>query len=249
VRRPKGDISDWMERYRRRASLDPLRAVLNEADDDNRKNAYLDAVERVHLRRLLARVEQGTAVDLGCGAGRLLGLLARRAGRVIGVDASPDLLAAAAGRGLAPSVRLVRGDLREVPLASGCADFLLTCQSLIHVVEDDDLELVAVEVRRLLRPGGRAVLMEHLAPSESTERREGIVFRTPEALLRPFVAAGLRAESSAPFRKSPSRLVHWVQRGRLPQLAWGIGARLEPWLAVRGREAPNYRDHLVVLRG
>ena len=247
--RPKGDLSEWMETYRQRASLDPLRAVLDPRDPDNRRNEYLDAVERIHIARLLRPGGWGTAVELGCGVGRLLPLLATGAERVIGLDASADLLRAARTRGMPPAVRLLRGDLREVPLAPGCAGFLLTCQSLIHVVEDQDFALVAAEVRRLVRAGGRAVMMEHLAPGAASERREGIVYRSREDFLRPFVAAGLTVESSAPFRKSPSRLVHWVRQGQLPRALWGIAARVEVSLAERGREPPVYRDHLVVLRG
>ena len=248
MRRPKGDISEWMEFYRERAGLDPLRAVLDTRDPDNRRNEYLDAVERFHLARILRAGWGGTAVELGCGVGRLLPLLGTAADRVIGVDASPDLLRAAKARDLGGRVRLVRGDLREVPLASGTVGFLLTSGALIHCVEDEDLELTAVEVRRLLRPGGRAVFVEHLSAGAVSEAREGILYRSQDEFLRPFRTAGLTIESSAPIRKCPSRLVHWVRQGRFPRALWGVAARLEPWLATKGREPPEYRDHVIVLR-
>ncbi len=246
---PPRDDREWGETYRRRAALDPLRAVLDEGDPDNRKNAYVDAVERFHLRRALRGLRPAVAVDLGCGVARLTGLLAARARTTVGIDRSEDLLRAAATR-LAPEPPvLVRGDLRAVPVATGAADLVFCCGVLLHMTEDGDLAAAAREVRRLLRAGGTAVLLEHLAPGRETLRRQGVVHRCRDDFLRPFRAAGLLPVSDRAIRKTPSRLVHWVRRGRLPRVLWGLAARLEPVLARRGRAPPDYRDHLIVLRG
>jgi len=236
-----------MEAYRRRASLDPLRAVLDEGDERGIKNAYIDRVERHHVQRALGQKQLAVAVDLGCGVGRLTPLLAARARTVIALDASQALLLAARRHGLPTNARLVRGDLGGIPLRDASADLVFTSNVLIHATEGADLARAAAEITRVLRPGGRAILLEHLAPGGETLRREGIVYRARSDLVSAFVNAGLRLGSEAAIRKSPSRLLHWAIKGSLPRWLWGLAARLEPRLAYRGAVGPVYRDHIVVL--
>ena len=249
MREPPGNQREWMEVYRRRAALDPLRAVLDEGDPDNRKNAYVNAVEHYHVARALRGLRPAIAVDLGCGIGRFSGLLAARAAVVVGIDASEDLLRAAVRRFPSGKVRFARGDLRDLPLRTGTADLAFCCQVLLHLTEEADLSATAREVRRVLRPGGTALLLEHLAPGDESLRREGVLHRCPREFLAPFLATGLRPDLNRAIRKTPSRLVHWVRRRRLPRVLWGLAARFEPFFAGIGREPPLYREHLVRLRG
>jgi trans-aconitate 2-methyltransferase len=67
---------------------------------------------------LLTRVDAGspgTVVDLGCGEGSLTALLARRwpGARVIGLDSSPEMLAAAAQHAVPGRVAFALGDVRN----------------------------------------------------------------------------------------------------------------------------------------
>lgn len=243
---PPRTHGEWMDAYRRRAALDPLRAVLDEGDEKGIKNAWVDFVERRVLRRVLKEKPYRVAVDLGCGVGRLTGLLAEGGARVAALDASEALLGAARRRGFPSGARPVRADLRVVPLRDGAADLVVSCNVLIHMVADEDLRAAAREVARILRPWGRALILEHLSPSGATARREGIVFRSLEDLAGAFESAGLRLDSVRPVRKSPSRILHWVLRGRVPRALWGAAADLEARMVRRGRVLPDYRDHLLV---
>jgi ubiquinone/menaquinone biosynthesis C-methylase UbiE len=219
--------------------------VLDETDETGLKNAYTDLVERVQLGRALGRRPLRVAVDLGCGQGRLSGLLARRADRVVALDACLPMLLAAR-RGILENISPVRADLRQIPLRDGSVDLVLTANVLIHLVEDADLDKTAAEIARVLAPGGRTLLLEHAAAA-GTFRREGIVYRSPPDMARAFERAGLHALSSSPIRKMPSRFVHWARRGYLPRVLWPLAARIEPLHAVVGSVEPDYRDQLLVL--
>jgi len=98
----------------------------------------------------------GDAVaDLGCGEGQLARRLAAAGWRsVVGVDASAAQLHTARRRGGGP--RYVRASLGVLPFPAATFDGVLVCLVLEHVT---DLGDVAVEIGRVLRPGGRFVLL------------------------------------------------------------------------------------------
>ncbi|WP_426073694.1 class I SAM-dependent methyltransferase [Janthinobacterium sp. DSP2-3-3] len=95
-----------------------------------------------------------TVLDLACGDGYLLGLLAARAPATLhltGIDMSEAELAVARAT-LPPSVRLqcCRGQALDLPSAS--VDYLVSHMALMLM---DDIEQVVREMRRVLRPGGQ----------------------------------------------------------------------------------------------
>lgn len=94
-----------------------------------------------------------TAVDLACGDGYLLALLAARGQpglALVGVDLSAGELAAARRRlGVAAALHQARA--QELPLPDGDADVVLCHLALMLM---DDVPRVLAEVRRVLRPGG-----------------------------------------------------------------------------------------------
>jgi SAM-dependent methyltransferase len=106
----------------------------------------------------LAREADGPIVELAVGTGRTAIPMARAIGRpVIGLDASPTMLAiareAAAAAGVALDLRV--GDMRELELDEPAA--LITCpfRSLLHLPTWADRRLVFERVVASLRPGGR----------------------------------------------------------------------------------------------
>ncbi len=237
---------EWMEHFRRRASLDPFRAVLDGADEVGLKNSWIDFLERRGIRRALGGKTYHVALDLGCGVGRLTDLLAKSAERVLALDASEALLAVARRRGLPHGADAIRADLRSLPLRDCSVDLVATSNVLIYLVEDADLATAAREAARVLRPGGQVLLLEHLAPGARTEKREGIAYRSLGDVAAVFGGAGFLLQRNQVVRKSPSRVLHWVLQGRIPGPFWGLAAGLESLLAVRGRVLPDYRDHLLV---
>jgi SAM-dependent methyltransferase len=104
---------------------------------------------------LLAEARAGERVlDLGCGAGRFLGALRAAGAEPVGVE----LAAAAAERARAnvpgADVRLLEPD-GSLPLGHGEVDLVWCSEVLEHV---PDVAHALLEVRRVLRPGGRALI-------------------------------------------------------------------------------------------
>ena len=106
-------------------------------------------------RRWLAGGATGRTLDLGCGTGRNLPLLA--ATRSIGLDPSWPSLRRARRR--AAGVRLVQGSAEALPFRDGVFDTVVSGLVLCSV---SDPALGLSEVRRVLRPGGTLRALEHV---------------------------------------------------------------------------------------
>ncbi|MDZ5633422.1 class I SAM-dependent methyltransferase [Janthinobacterium sp. GMG1] len=93
-----------------------------------------------------------TVLDLACGDGYLLGLLAaRRQLQLLGVDMSQAELAVARAA-LPPSVQLLQGRGQALDVPSASIDCLVSHMALMLM---DDIEQVMREMRRVLRPAGQ----------------------------------------------------------------------------------------------
>jgi SAM-dependent methyltransferase len=115
------------------------------------------AQEDVHAALQLAQVEPGKPIaDLGCGYGRHLRELVQFGHRATGIDRSPLLLSEA--RVEAPAARLVRADLRALPLHQGSLAAAFCFYSSMFLGTEEDAALALVEAARVLRPGGALVL-------------------------------------------------------------------------------------------
>lgn len=108
---------------------------------------------RAILERLLRHFVKHSqvAVDVGCGSGRNLEVLAGHADWVLGLDRSAAAIQLAATRRFS----VLCGDAKALPLADSSADLLTALDVLEHM--DDDIRVLG-EFRRVLRPGGHLVL-------------------------------------------------------------------------------------------
>ncbi len=110
--------------------------------------------ELIHDVLLAHLPAAGLVVDAGCGTAKWPIHLGRAGYRCIGVEISHE--ACLAGRRVDPTVRLVRADTRRAPLATACADAILS----LGVVEHDEAgpgESLR-ELRRIVKPGGLLIL-------------------------------------------------------------------------------------------
>jgi ArsR family transcriptional regulator len=110
-----------------------------------------------------------TVGDLGCGAGHVSAALAPWVQRVIGVDASSDMLEHARARlASAGNFDLRIGELESLPVADGELDAAILSLVLHHAA---DPGRVLNEAGRVLRPRGRLLLVD-LQPHGRQEYRQ-----------------------------------------------------------------------------
>ncbi|MFR9771131.1 class I SAM-dependent methyltransferase [Nocardia sp. SC052] len=120
----------------------------------NRLNARL-----AELARPAAGAE---VVDVGCGPGDLARVLARRVGRVTGVDPSPQMIdyATARSHDLA-NCRFEVGTAQDLPLPDASADLVTSTFAMHHIPASHRADAIA-QMFRVLRPGGRLLLADTL---------------------------------------------------------------------------------------
>jgi SAM-dependent methyltransferase len=103
----------------------------------------------------------GPVVELGIGTGRIAVPTAAAGIRVIGVDASAEMLAVAGEQlelgGVTSLVELRHGDLRDPPVEGEFPLVTIPFRTLLHMETDRDRHAALAAVRRLLVPGGRFV--------------------------------------------------------------------------------------------
>lgn len=160
----------------------------------------LQALEEPHVRALMGDVRGRTVLDLGCGTGRHTLWLAAQGADVTAVDFSDGMLAEARRKPGADAVRFVAHDLHErLPFADAAFDRVVSGLVLEHL---HDLDGFFREARRVLRPGGVAVvsgmhpaMMLRGTQARFTDPATGEVVR-PGSLphrLSDFVMAAVRA--------------------------------------------------------
>jgi ubiquinone/menaquinone biosynthesis C-methylase UbiE len=122
----------------------------------------LDEDSRLFALRLLSRMFNPRILDIGCGTGVTLRNLCRGQSRrrIIGIDLSESMLAAAGAVCKMHTVALVQGDGHYLPFASGSFD---ACNCSFCFANVGDPLRVIREMTRVLRPGGLMIFTDVVA--------------------------------------------------------------------------------------
>jgi demethylmenaquinone methyltransferase / 2-methoxy-6-polyprenyl-1,4-benzoquinol methylase len=131
-------------------------------------SAGLDIRWRAKAVRSLELRGAETVLDLCTGtadAAIAAATASRRAGRVVGIDRSGEMLkigrAKLVRRGLTGRVQLVEGDVTRLPLGAGSVDAAIVAFGIRNVEHPGH---AYAEVHRVLRPGGRFAILEFGIP-------------------------------------------------------------------------------------
>jgi ubiquinone/menaquinone biosynthesis C-methylase UbiE len=207
-------------------------AVLVENQFGSRAAAYLSST--VHATgedlQAIAAIVQGHAsarvLDLGCGAGHVSFTVAPHVAAVTACDLSASMLDvvahAAAERGLG-NISVRRSTAESLPFTEGEFDFVLSRYSAHHW---HDFHRGISEAARVLKPGGKAVFVDVIAPDSpvldtflqtvellrDTSHVRDHAKREWEAALG---VAGLILWAATP-RRLHLKFADWVERMRTP---------------------------------
>lgn len=139
------------------------------------------------LKELIATnyVQPGHRVlEIGCGTGTLALMMAEQGAAVVGMDASPLMLAEAQRKadkaGLAQAIEFYEMDVSELADRFSPASFDLIVSTLAFSEFPPELQRYALaEARRLLRPGGRLLIADEIIPDRVGARLLFYAVRLP----------------------------------------------------------------------
>lgn len=158
------------------------------------------------LRAMLALLPRDwTVADIGCGTGNAAELLAPHVREVIAVDQSQPMLQAARKRlaGIS-NVRFLDGPIEALPLPDAAVDAAICLLVLHHVREPGD---AMSELRRVIRPGGRLLVMDMCSHDRAAYRNTmGHVHLgfSPAQIMSWFTEAGFVGSRITPIPPEPN---------------------------------------------
>ncbi len=174
-------------------------------------------------RRAAAAAAQpagGRALDVGTGTGDLAQELLRQgAAHVVGVDISPEMLAAARSKAAAPGHRDVSwalGDALRLPFPEGTFDCVTNAFLLRNLA---DLRSGLAEMARVLMPGGRLACLDMTQPPPGPF---GALYRLYFNRLVPPLAGAISGDLAA-YRYLPNSLEGFPDASGLAALLTDIG--------------------------
>ena len=169
-------------------------------------------------------------LDVATGTGNTALVLAPHVSRVTGLDLTPEMLDQArtlSAKRSITNIEWVLGDAERLPFADASFD-LWTARTAPH--HFGDLPKSLREAKRVLRPGGRAVIVDGSGPVEARDHMHAVEMARDPSHVRMYTLAEWVARlEEAGFL---------VEEARLRQLDW----EFEPWAARMGVPASRVGD-------
>jgi ubiquinone/menaquinone biosynthesis C-methylase UbiE/DNA-binding MarR family transcriptional regulator len=217
------DIARMEEIRRQRAENAAAYFRTNAANWERLRSLHISEADvEAAMVEMAGEDDLGNFLDLGTGTGRVLSLFARRAAQATGIDQSREMLVIARANLEAAGLRQTQvrqGDIYALPFASATADFV-TIHQVLHYLDDPARALT--EAARILKPGGRLLIVD-FAPHELEHLREQHAHRR----------LGIASDIMASWLKRAD--LHLIEEKTLPppRSNGSSGLTVSLWLAQR----------------
>lgn len=190
-------------------------------------SAHFCGPDLERLGQIVSHHSPARVLDLGCGGGHVSYCVAPHVGQVVACDLSSEMLNAVsveASRRSLSNVSVKQAAAEQLPFADGEFDMLICRLSAHHW---SDLGAGLREARRILRPGGLAVMVDVVAPGDpasDTHLQAIELLRDPSHVRDYRVDEWSDALQKAGFQirglamhDLPMEFCSWVERMRTPR--------------------------------
>ncbi|HRK30418.1 MAG TPA: bifunctional demethylmenaquinone methyltransferase/2-methoxy-6-polyprenyl-1,4-benzoquinol methylase UbiE [Tepidisphaeraceae bacterium] len=208
-------------------------AIAPSYDLNNRLHSFWrDQAWRRTAVRLASLKPDDRVVDVACGTGDLAlamhtGLWPRHGeigparGQVIGVDFTFEMLPRAVEKsqvaGQPSQVHYINGDATALPLPDACCDVVSIAFGIRNVQEPDK---ALREFRRILRPGGRVIVLEFSEPTNPLIRS---LNRLYTGKIMPITATMVSGDKSGAYKYLPKSIGTFWSREKMVQMLTEAG--------------------------
>jgi SAM-dependent methyltransferase len=196
------------------------------------KTEYISLLQAKALQQHVGH-GSGKALDVGCGYGRMCDALAELGYDVTGVEPSERVLNAAAAR--RPQYQWHVGSMPDLPFEDTSFDLvcLFNVARALHLLKIAD---VCTSLPRLIRPGGRLVVIDNL-------RQQDPRYLPLEWFDQTFADNGLRLLHRIPIRSSRWPVIYLIRYGLIPKNWFDAIADWELKHMAREKSIPRFSYH------
>jgi len=118
------------------------------------------------IEGVLAGKTGGSAIDLGCGTGRVAHIVAAHYDSVLAIDLSSEMIEVARRKNPHPRIVFEQADLTEV---TGHYDLVISLMTVHHL---PDVEAGLRHIAQLVKPGGMAILVDNATAHPTSRMRQ-----------------------------------------------------------------------------
>lgn len=172
------------------------------------------------MKRVLETAPIGSVLDIGTGTGRMIELFASEAEHFTALDSNSEMLRIARAKlgGFVPEkfgqdrVEIILGDFNALPLADASFDTVIFHQ-VLHYAQNP--EAVIAEAARVLRPGGRMMIVDFAAHDREELRSVHAHARlgfSDDLIARAFAAANIRLAHEVSLEGGELAVKIWLGR-------------------------------------
>jgi ubiquinone/menaquinone biosynthesis C-methylase UbiE len=218
--------------------LGGLRAVIDPNDQMGMKNLLINEVHWRAVRRHLKGSQN--VLDFGCGSGRFAGRIAAMGIRYTGIDSSVGMVGAAQAGHPELKDAFKHFDGTKIPFADASFDTVVVARVFIHVLKTPEFEGILAEIRRVLVPGGRLILLEEATLSGRKSGQARWILREEDfasAIEKYFDVQAVQKVRSSEFSKLSRRLTEY---GDLPYKAFRL--ILTPLTFLESRRVAGFNN-------
>ena len=106
-----------------------------------------------------------TILDAGCGTGKYLEILEANSKEYVGVDLSYEQIKKAQNKVKKSTTKLICANLKEIPLPDNYFDLIISSWVLGTILDLEERHLALEELKRVLKPNGKIILVENAEKS------------------------------------------------------------------------------------
>jgi len=236
--------------YDEKASLQPnINAVLDAGNNVNSRRANLlhDYLHKKTLKKTLNLHHDDIILDFGTGVGRLSTFLSPYVKKIIGVDASKQMIQVAQENCKASNIEYILLDTEKIPIEDNTFDKAFSYWVLASI-SNAMLDKIIPEIYRLIKPNGLFVFYEQVK-KESVYEKNIHKKRTVDEYKTLCERHGFQFLHTEAVQRTPSYAMHfWKKHKFLPKICLPFFYFLEQKTLYRKQVNVDYYTNVFVFK-